>query len=378
MKNAKSEDKFILIFFLMIILCFTAVNLYEVAVNAEPDGRRKGLEKLELVQDHAINAWGAIQKVMGKRLAFGSTVYEDVTILDNGMATMADKYGDISVGVAGVEEAYDFANKIGSEFLFVAAPAKEYTDDDLPDGVISYANTKYYGMIDALSQRGIPYISMRDILDGPDWYSYFYVTDHHWRNNGAFMAFNAISEYMTEIGIDSGASDNTLLSKSYDKIIYDNVFLGTHGRMAGKYFTGLDDYELWLPQFDTDFTLVVPSEGIIKEGSFENCFVNYENLDGYSFDYYAYYAYLGRDYDRIQITNNLNPDGPRVVIVRDSMAVPVSVFLASRCSYIDMIDLRYLQSDNSAKEWIAMDKPDLIIYLFGTGYLGVESAIILR
>ena len=123
MKNAKSEDKFILIFFLMIILCFTAVNVYEVAVNAEPDGRRKGLEKLELVQDHAINAWGAIQKVMGKRLAFGSTVYEDVTILDNGMATMADKYGDISVGIAGVEEAYDFANKIGSEFLFVAAPA---------------------------------------------------------------------------------------------------------------------------------------------------------------------------------------------------------------------------------------------------------------
>jgi hypothetical protein len=192
------------------------------------------------------------------------------------------------------------------------------------------------------------------------------------------MAFNAISEYMTEIGIDSGASDNTLLSESYDKIIYDNVFLGTHGRMAGKYFTGLDDYELWLPRFDTDYTLVVPSEGIIKEGSFEDCFVNYENLDRYSFDYYAYYTYLGRDYDRIQITNNLNPDGPRIVIVRDSMAVPVSVFLASRCSYIDMIDLRYLQGDDSAKEWIAMDKPDLIIYLFGTGYLGVESAIILR
>ena len=31
----------------------------------------KGLEKLELVQDHAINAWGALQKAMGKRLAFG-------------------------------------------------------------------------------------------------------------------------------------------------------------------------------------------------------------------------------------------------------------------------------------------------------------------
>ncbi len=380
MKNAKSQDKFIVLFFLMVIFCFTGVNLFEMATDAEPAGRKKGLARLELVQDHAINAWGAVQKAMGKRLAFGSTIYSDVTILDNGMATMADKDDDISAGIAGVEEAYDLANEIGSEFLFVAAPAKEYADDDLPYGVTSYANAKYYSMIDALSERNIPYISMRELLgdSADEWYSYFYVTDHHWRNNGAFKAFTAISDHMASIGLESNAPDETLLSDSYEKTTYEKVFLGTHGRMAGRYFTGLDDYELWLPKFDTDYVLDIASEGIHKEGSFEDCFVHYENLDGYSFDYYAYYAYLGMDYDRIQIRNNLNPDGPKVVIVRDSMAVPVSVFLASRCSHIDMIDLRYLDGDESAKAWIEEEEPDLIIYLFGTGYLGVESAIDLR
>ena len=106
MKKAKSEDKFILIFFLAVIFFFTAVNLWEMVRSLEPDGRRKGLEKLELVQDHAINAWGALQAAMGKRLAFGSTVYEDVTLLDNGVATMADQFGDITPGIAGAEEAY--------------------------------------------------------------------------------------------------------------------------------------------------------------------------------------------------------------------------------------------------------------------------------
>ncbi len=48
-KNASGEDRFIVVFFLALILCFTAVNLWEMLRSLEPDGRRKGLEKLELV-----------------------------------------------------------------------------------------------------------------------------------------------------------------------------------------------------------------------------------------------------------------------------------------------------------------------------------------
>ncbi|MBO6299859.1 MAG: hypothetical protein J6N53_13555, partial [Lachnospiraceae bacterium] len=346
----------------------------------EPDGRRKGLEKLELVQDHAINAWGALQAAMGKRLAFGSTVYEDVTLLDNGVATMADQFGDITAGIAGAEEAYAFAQEIGAEYLFVAVPSKERTEEDLPEGVISYANQKYYNMVAALEERNIPHIAMRDVLEanGGDWYSYYYRSDHHWKNNAAFLAYQTVADYMFSIGLDGGKREEALQEDHYEKKIYEQVFLGTHGRMAGRYYTGLDDYDLWLPKYDTDYTLDVPSEGIHKEGTFEDCFVNYGNVAHYSFDYYAYYTYLDRDYDHIRIENRRNPDGPRLVIVRDSVAVPVSVFLASQCSSIDLIDLRYLSADDSAKDWIREIDPDLFIYMFGPGYLGIESAVDLR
>ena len=380
MKNTKNEDKFIIVFFLAVILCFTAVNLWEMVRSLEPDGRRKGLEKLELVQDHAINAWGALQKAMGKRLAFGSTVYEDVTLVDNGVATMADQFGDITAGINGAEEAYAFAQEIGAEYLFVAVPSKERAEEDLPEGVISYANQKYYNMVDALQARDIPHIAMRDVLeaDGGDWYSYYYRSDHHWKNNAAFLAYQTIADYMFSIGLDGGKRDEALQEDSYEKRIYEQVFLGTHGRMAGRYYTGLDDYDLWLPKYDTDYTLDVPSEGIHKEGTFEDCFVNYGNVAHYSFDYYAYYTYLDRDYDHIHIENRRNPEGPRLVIVRDSVAVPVSVFLASQCASIDLIDLRYLSADDSAKDWIREIQPDLFIYMFGPGYLGIESAVDLR
>ena len=380
MKKTKSEDKFILVFFLAVIFFFTAVNLWEMVRSLEPDGRRKGLEKLELVQDHAINAWGALQAAMGKRLAFGSTVYEDVTLLDNGVATMADQFGDITPGIAGAEEAYAFAQEIGAEYLFVAVPSKERSEEDLPDGVISYANQKYYGMVAALEERNIPHIAMRDHLeaDGGEWYSYYYRSDHHWKNNAAFLAYQTLSDYMFTIGLDGGKREEALTEENYEKKIYEQVFLGTHGRMAGRYYTGLDDYDLWLPLYDTDYTLDVPSEGIHKEGTFEDCFVNYQNVAHYSFDYYAYYTYLDRDYDHIRITNRKNPNGPKLVIIRDSVAVPVSVFLASQCSSIDLIDLRYLSADESAKDWIREIQPDLLIDMFGPGYLGVESAVDLR
>ncbi|MBR1471996.1 MAG: hypothetical protein IJ600_10200 [Lachnospiraceae bacterium] len=379
LKN-RPEDWFLLVFFLAVILCFSAVNLWEMVRSLEPDGRRKGLEKLELVQDHAINAWGALQKAMGKRLAFGSTVYEDVTLLDNGVATMADQYGDISVGIRGAEDAYAFAREIGTEFLFVAVPGKEYSEEDLPAGVVSYANAKYYGMVDALKEREIPYIAMRDVLeaDGADWYSYYYRSDHHWKNRAAFLAYRQVADHLFSMGLDSGRNDAALEESGYTRRLYPQVFLGTHGRMAGRYYTGLDDYELWLPVYETDYTLDVPSEGIHKEGDFEACFVNYQNVAHYSFDYYAYYTYLDRDYDHIRMVNRRNPEGPKLVIVRDSVAVPVSVFLISQCSSIDLVDLRYLSAEDSAKEWIREAEPDMLIYMFGPGYLSVENALQLR
>ena len=387
--------------FLVILFSLTAVNAVEFLLGNEEDGRRLGLERLGTVEDTAINAWGAVQCILSKRVAYGNTVYEDVTLLDNGYATMADQAESIEAAKEGSARAYALAREIGADFLYVQAPEKEYRKEDLPEGVYSFAPDKYEAMIAYLKESGIPYLDTREILlreamaragteadaalseggsadeEIPDelWYDYFYHTDHHWNTRAAFTVYGAIARELENLGYPMSVAE-ALDESNYIQRNYEDVFLGTQGRMTGRYYAGLDDYELWLPEFETDLSMTVPSSGLYREGSFEDAFVFYENLDGYSFDHYAYYAYLNRDEDHIILENRLITDGPRVVIIRDSEAVPVSVFLSLCCSRIDVLDLRYMSGDEDVEGLIRSLQPDIFLYIFGTGYLGNENAMI--
>ena len=177
------------IFLFLITAFFTAVNFYEFAADKEPDGHVKGIAQLELARNYGVDAWGAMQKLMCKRMAFGSTVYSDVAVLDNGYATMPDLYPDIIPAEEGAMDAYDFAKAHDIEFLYVQACGKEEKDADLPFGVESSAGDKAARMTAFLNEQGVPNLSVREILesDGGDWYGYFYRTDHHMRNNAAFL-----------------------------------------------------------------------------------------------------------------------------------------------------------------------------------------------
>ncbi|MBQ8261799.1 MAG: hypothetical protein IJZ00_05905 [Lachnospiraceae bacterium] len=370
------KNKGITIFFLFVIAVFTLVNLYEFLTKAEENGRLKGLGELGSINEAAITVWGGLQRFMGKELAFGSTVYEDVTRLNNGYFIMADHSPDYDAAVRGALGAQALADEIGAEFLYVQVPGKQ-RGEDLPEGVVCYSESKQEAVTEALLAEGVTVLDMGEVLrqSGEEWFSYFYHTDHHWNNDAAFLAYQNICAYMSENG--SEIAEDLMDGQQYRRVLYEDVFLGTHGRMAGPWYTGLDDYELWLPEFSTSFSLEVATQGIHLEGDFEECFVHYENLACYSYDYYAYYAYLKEDYDCFEIVNHMRPEGPSVVIVRDSSAVPVSVFLATQCSELDILDLRYME-ENNAMDYIREKNPDYIIYLFGTGYLGAENAIVMQ
>lgn len=371
----------IFIFFLTVLLLVTGINGVELLKGEEPQGRRKGLEEIGTLEDYGITLWGAVQRALGRKVAFGSTTYEDVTRLQNGAVTMADVDASIRGASEGAVGAKALADELGADFLYVQIPGKERSKDEFPAGVIDYSIEKYDQVVAYLEEQEISVLPMRTYLSewteqtGEEWEDLFYRTDHHMTNQGAFLVYEEICRWMEAKGYTLGETWRS--ERAYEKILYEKVFLGTHGRMAGPIYTGLDDYELWLPREATSYTLEVPSKGIYLEGDFEDCFVHYENLAHYSYDYYAYYAYLKEDYDWIRICNQQNPEGPKVVIVRDSNAVPVSVFLAAQCRELILVDLRYANG-TSMREEIAKEEPDVLLYLFGTGYLGQTSAMVLQ
>lgn len=376
--NEKNTTSYrgLLYFFLAVIAIFTCINIYELVAGIDSQDI-KGLNKEGLIENQAVTLWGGIQKVMGKKQAYGSTTYGDVAMMSNGYAFMPEIDSDVSPMINGMTEAKALADDLGAGFLYVQCPEKQLDKTYYPAGVMDYSQEKYDAIICALKESGIDYIDMQSVLSdtGNDWFDYFYKSDHHWRNNAAFIAYQEICNKIGEAGI---SIDESLITEdAYEIKEYKDIFLGSHGRMAGPLYTGLDDYELYLPRWDTSLSINIPSINESKSGSFEECIVHYENLESYSYDYYAYYAYLKEDYELIEIRNDLVADGPVVVIIRDSSAVPVASFLTSQCSELDIMDLRYLE-DMNAIDYIREKEPDYIIYIFGTGYLGDYEAVTLR
>lgn len=382
MEKTKVQDsnttsyKGLVYFFIVVICIFTCINIYEYITGVDSQDT-KGLNKMGLLEDQAVTVWGGVQKCLGKKQAYGSTTYGDVAKMSNGYSFMPEIDADVSPMVSGMTEAKSLADEIGAGFVYVQCPSKQLDKRFFPEGVMDCSVDKYDAMISALDASDVYYIDMKKVLESTDedWFDYFYESDHHWRNNGAFKAYLEICNKFEADGIS--INESYLDVESYEIKEYTDVFLGSHGRMAGPIYAGLDDYELYLPKWDTSYSINVPSIDMYKEGDFEQCLVHYENLEEYSYDYYAYYAYLKEDYELIEIENKNLPDGPSVVVVRDSSAVPVSCFLSSQCSELDILDLRYLE-DMNAIDYVREKNPDYIIYMFGTGYLGDYEAATLR
>ena len=83
--------------------------------------------------------------------------------------------------------------------------------------------------------------------------------------------------------------------------------------------------------------------------------------DYYSGNPYTYYS--GGDYDLLTIENHLNPDGPAILLVRDSMACAVTPFLALGCSTLTQVDTRYYEGNVAD---LALElRPDLVLILRG-------------
>ena len=373
-KKSYSGNILMIIIFVIIISGFTLINLGEFLKQSEPMGRIPGLNQMESIKSYGVTLWGGIQKALGKKLTFGSTDYENVIDLGNGYYGMPDPVESIDAGIKGTYQGMELADGIGVPFLFVFTPPKREASDNVSAGITDYTLSKYIRFSAFLEENNIPSIDMgKEYALSGDYKQYFYHTDHHCNNKGAFLTNTKICDYMENLGFEINKEYTD--ESAFNIIHYDDIFLGSSGRMTGPLYTGLDDYDLYIPNFDTDLSLSTESQGIYREGTFEDALVYYENLSNWSYDYYAYYAYQNEDYDITVIENKMNPDGANVVILRDSSAVPVSSFLSLQCGRITLISLRYVQDKSVIKDFIIKENPDLIIFNFSTGFLGDEGAL---
>ena len=195
--------------------------------------------------------------------------------------------------------------------------------------------------------------------------------DHHWTPEAGFLACQTIAETLRRdygFTIPGKYTDERFFTRTF----YSDYFLGSQGKRVGSLYAGADDITLYTPKFDSELTYSCPAYGFTRTGPFETsvCFPErVAQQDWFNGNPYTYYA--GGDYPIATITNHKNPDGPRVVLLRDSFACALTPFLALSCSELTTIDLRYFEGD--LLDTIAGLEPDIALTLYAASTTRLDN-----
>lgn len=318
-----------------------------------------------------IQLYGGVQRLLGRRIIRdvdgGSTVYK----LSDGTLTFvnptpAETLDDHAAAYFALE---DSLNGQDIPLLYVQAPQKIGADGapTLPAGVTDYGNQNADGLLERLEQGGAAVMDLREVLkaDGGHWTSYFFATDHHWTPQTALLCTRALVERLNQaygMELDSALT----APESFSAVTYEGIFLGSQGKRTGSWYAGTDDLTVLTPVYATDFTYTIPSSQTPRSGSFGESLLFPERLEpGDLFQTNPYTVYSGGDYAVARMVNHTNPDGPKILLLRDSYSCALAPFLALQCSELTTVDPRYFEGDLSA--FIAQEQPDLVIALYTPG-----------
>ena len=334
----------------------------------------------DLDRDHLfIQLYGGIQRLTGRRMVEDAVDENTVVKLSTGALTFV-KPDSTAQPAEGVEDNAAATAQLGRAladrgipYLFVLGPQKVQRGEDLlPVGMAENGNTTADAFLAELERQGTAALDLRPLFESNGIYpGWFFQTDHHWKPAAAFFAWQNLAQvldhnygFITPAALTDPANWSTT--------VLEDFFLGSQGKRVGSLYAGVDDFTLYTPNFDTNLTYESQDGGFSRTGPFNQsvCFPErVEEMDWFNANPYTYYS--GGDYGMATMTNHNNPDGPRVVLLRESFSCALAPFLALSCSELTTIDLRYFQGD--LLDTIQGLEPDLVMSFYAASSTGVEA-----
>lgn len=306
------------------------------------------------------------------------------TCVENGFAFVRDENGaleytdtdDVSTGVTEKRtiKLMKLAKEHGAEFMMVLVP-----DKVLEEGVsfregLPYRDVNQFNdiMAELAQKNDIFSVNANDYVDDikkTTGESVFYNTDHHFRTKAGFYIFCKLSEAMDkEYGLNLDPEGIYTDAGSYNSYHYDRYFLGSMGRVTGVNYAGLDDFDLMYPKFRTDFTRKYKCRSLSPENEVSGPFLNSIIVSGamkngniYQSDRYS--SYIDGVDNMDMITNNLNAEAPRVLIIRDSYMACIASFMSNEFSETDL--LWSVEYNGDFGKLLDEGNYDYVIYQFG-------------
>lgn len=326
---------------------------------------------------------GFMAKSLGQPMMNGR-----VTLKNGHLEQLYQEVPDPSKIQEAADNIIDFHNThiaSGGDFLFVMVPSQiSKYEDLLPPGYTDTGNETADAFLAMLENAEVPILDLREQMqiEGMSVTDHYYRTDHHWKPQTGFWAFqkiiNKLSQMQAIEAMDAFYTDPA----NYVFETHQDAFLGSSGKRTGRFYAGLDDAILIRPSFETNICVTVPEADVELQGSYEKIayrnlpVLNYQNPNFYRDNVYGLYGW-----GDTQITHWRNEHAPvqeKFLLIGESFGnIPFS--LMSLCfSSCDEIDMRHFTDDFS--RYYHSYNPETVIMLFyvdstlstftSTSYLG--------
>lgn len=316
--------------------------------------------KSNIVSPFFLNVYGKTTAALGKDLI--DDAENPVIRLENGYLMSTYLYSKNHAEYAGFVEFKDWLTKKDIPFLMVIPADKSDTGYAIfPKGFPNEDAEEGIEYIKHLDNNGVSYLNSGEMLvsENEDFYSWFYKTDHHWNVHAGFSVAEAIAQRLkTEFELPV---DTDILNKErFNLVTYEDVFLGSQGKKATHGYASPEDFEVFYPNFDTAFSIEIPTRMIDQTDSFENTLIDSEALKtGNVYTKNAYGAFLYGDVPLARIHNLNCKNGIRALVIKTSDANVVDTYLAFTVEYLDIVDPRHF--DGSIRTFIEKTQPDVVL-----------------
>lgn len=155
----------------------------------------------------------------------------------------------------------------------------------------------------------------------------YYRTDHHWTSTGALVAYE---KWCEDTGISFAGQD------AYEKKTVTDTFRGSLYSKILDYDSAYDS--IWTyTKAGADYSITIDG----KEAESFYIDSKLEEKDKYTY-------FFGGNYGETVIHNNDNPNGRKLLVIKDSFANCFVPLAAEDFEEVSMIDLRYFKGDMAA------------------------------
>ncbi|MBF1051143.1 MAG: hypothetical protein HXL16_02950 [Peptostreptococcaceae bacterium] len=317
-----------------------------------------------------VEKYGYLQKILGKNLVDDAMEQRRVYKGKNGMLYyIVSKKNINDKAVNNIEK---LKSEINRPFLFVMPPNKHtIASINFPKGLLDYSTTNSNDLYKSLMEKGVLTLNLNEYYfkEKKDDLTSFYLNDTHWKNETAFWGYQKTIDFLEKelsYTVDNINNSNNISNYSLEK--FKNIYIGSMGKRVGKdYIVKKDDYTLITPAFNTSYSYKKYDDKynitFEKNGNFKDVFVNKDvlsDIDIYKDRYTAMMGY-GSPYE---IINNKNiKNNSKIVLIKDSFAMPYSAYLSTNIGEIHMFDTRSENIRKTMKEKIKAINPDFVLFV---------------